>query len=329
MKTNIGKTMNRRFSAQFTNTATQRGFLNLPNDNVIKTIAVATLLCLACSIVVSVTAIALKPKQIENKLVDKKLNILSVAGLSDSTKPVDELFEQIESQVVDLASGEVVTHIDAATYDQRKASKDPDMNVLLTAAQDKARLKTRAKYANVYLLPSDTGIEKIILPVKGYGLWSTMYGFIALDGDANTVSGITFYDHGETPGLGGEIENAKWQQSWAGKKLIDDSGEIALQVIKGAVNPATSSPEYKIDGLTGATLTSNGVDNMIKFWMGADGFGPYLERYRAGNLEQGLIEQGSIDQGSIESSSSAQVAPIQSVINTEQVISSVSDQVST
>jgi len=212
----------------------QAGFLSLPNDNIVKTIGVAVLLCLVCSVIVSGAAIILKPKQVANKLVDKKSNILTVAGISGEGS-VDELI---------------------------------------------ANIRGRSKFANVYLVNKEGSVDKIILPIKGYGLWSTMYGFIALENDATTVSSITFYEHGETPGLGGEIENKKWQASWKGKQLIDTAGNTVLSLIKGTVTDNTSDRQYKIDGLAGATLTSNGVTNLVQFWMGKDGFGPYLERVR-------------------------------------------------
>lgn len=260
----------------------QKGFLSLPNDNIYKTIGVATLLCLVCSVIVALSATLLKPMQIENKLLDKKTNILTVAGLTDSSKTVDERFSQIESIVVDLDSGAVQAGMDGNAYDQRKASRDPARSAVLDKSQDIAVIKRRANLANVYLLREGEALQKIILPIKGYGLWSTMHGFIALESDAETVSGITFYEHGETPGLGGEIENKKWQQSWQGKRLVDENGEVALEVIKGAVSEATPDAQYKVDGLAGATLTSNGVSNLIEFWMGENGFGPYLATLRDG-----------------------------------------------
>lgn len=261
----------------------QAGFLKLPNDNMVKTIAVAVLLCLVCSIIVSTAAVKLKPTQIANQLLDKKKNILTVAGLTDESKTVDELFEQVETRVIDVASGEYTDAVDAVTFDQERASKDSATSVRLTKEQDVASISARSKYANVYLIRNGGSVDKIVLPVKGYGLWTTLYGFIALEGDADTVSSITFYDHGETPGLGGEIDNKKWQASWAGKKLTNSQGEVVLSLIKGTVGTNTSDPEYKIDGLAGATLTSNGVTNLVKFWMGEDGFGPYLERFKRSN----------------------------------------------
>lgn len=261
----------------------QKGFLNLPNDNIVKTIGVAVLLCLVCSIIVSTAAVMLKPTQVANQLLDKKQNILTVAGIEDNSKSVDELFEQIETTVIDMTTGLVADDVDPETFDQERASKEAQTRVALTSDQDIAKIGARSKYANVYLVRDNDLVSKIILPVKGYGLWSTMYGFLALEADAQTVAGITFYDHGETPGLGGEIDNERWQDSWQGKKIADVEGDPKLTLIKGTVNANTSEAEYKIDGLAGATLTSNGVSNLVKFWMGENGFGPYLERVRNSN----------------------------------------------
>lgn len=261
-------------------TSRQRGFLHLPNDNIVKTIAVALSLCLVCSIVVSTAATLLKPKQVANKLIDKKRNIVEVAGLKDSGKSLEEAFQQIESRVVDLRTGEYAEDLDAATYDQLKASKDPAQSIKLSKQEDIAQIGRRANFASVYLMREGDDISQIIIPIKGYGLWSTMFGFVALESDAKTVSAVTFYEHGETPGLGGEIENKRWQQSWIGKQAINDQGQPVLRVIKGRVNPDVTGSESHIDGLAGATLTSNGVTNLLQFWLGENGFGPYLQRLR-------------------------------------------------
>lgn len=258
----------------------QAGFLNLPNDSMVKTIAVALVLCLVCSVVVSTAATLLKPKQLANKLLDKKKNILLVAGISGEGKSIDELFQQIETRVVDLQSGEYTDAVDAASYDQRKASKEAAYRVALSDKQDIAGIGARAKYASVYLVKKGDQLEKIILPIKGYGLWSTMYGFLALQSDAKTVAGITFYEHGETPGLGGEIENSKWQAGWQGKQIVNSAGQPTLALVKGVVSPGSANASYQIDGLAGATLTSTGVTNLIQFWVGQDGFAPYLQRLR-------------------------------------------------
>lgn len=262
----------------------QKGFLALPNDNIFKTIAVATLLCLVCSLIVSSAATLLKPRQVANKLVDKKSNILAVAGIDDPDKSIDELFESIEPKVVDLETGEYTDTVDANEFDQRKAAKEQEYRLDLTKEQDLAQVGAISKFGNVYLSRKNGQVDKIILPISGYGLWSTLYGFIALESDATTVSGITFYEHAETPGLGGEIENQRWRAIWDGKKITDASGQPVIQVIKGPVTSATPNAEHKIDGLAGATLTSNGVTNLVQFWMGEHGFGRYLQRIRSGEM---------------------------------------------
>ena len=259
----------------------QSGFLKLPNDNIFKTLIVAFLLCLVCSIIVSTSAIVLKPAQVANMLLDKKKNILSVAGISGEGS-IDDLFQQIETRVIDMSTGEYTDAVDALTYDERRAANDPEYRVALNRDQDIAQIGALAKYSNVYLVRNGEQVSKYILPIRGYGLWGTLYGFIALHSDGETVSRITFYEHKETPGLGAKVENVDWQASWDGKQIFDEAGEPALHVIKGLVNESTAGAEHKIDGLAGATLTSNGVSNMIKFWMGENGYAPFLQRIQSG-----------------------------------------------
>lgn len=256
-----------------------RDFLDMPNDSTQKTVIVATLLCLVCSILVSGAAVALKPIQEQNKALDKKKNILQIAGLMEEGKTVDELFGQVEPRVVNLETGNYAKDIDPNTFDARAAAVDPSQNVVLTKEQDIASIKRRAKYATVYLVrDAKDKVEKIILPVSGYGLWSTLHGFMSLSSDANTVTGFGFYEHAETPGLGGEVDNPKWKALWEGKQVFDADGNIALSVVKSA-NPDS---QYEVDALSGATLTSNGVHNLVQYWAGAHGFGPYLEKARSG-----------------------------------------------
>ena len=258
-----------------------RQFLDLPNDSKVKTYGVALLLCLVCSVAVSAAAVALKPVQDENKLLDKKKNILQIAGLDQPGKSVDEAFKQIEAKVVDLQTGDYVSGIDPNTFDARAASVDPKQNVVLTKEQDIASIKRRAKYATVYLVKDPQGkVEKLILPIHGYGLWSTLYGFLALKGDANTVVGMGFYEHAETPGLGGEVDNPAWKDLWKDKQVFNANGEVALRVMKGAAPAGDPKAVHEIDALSGATLTSRGVDNLVHFWMGENGFAPYLQKFR-------------------------------------------------
>ena len=255
--------------------------LSLPNDSFEKTMMVALAICLACAVVVSASAVALKPLQVKNKSLDMKKNILDVVGLLEEGGNVHDAFEQFEVRIVDLDTGEYVDTIDVETFDQRKAAKDPTLSVAIERKQDIAGIKRREKYAKVYLLKEGEAIKAIILPVHGYGLWSTMYGFLALEGDGETVIGINFYDQAETPGLGGEVVNPKWRALWQGKKVYDPSGEPRLGLIKGNVDPSKPGAEYQVDGLAGATLTSVGVTNLVRYWMGRQGYALYLEKIRS------------------------------------------------
>ncbi|WMP16132.1 Na(+)-translocating NADH-quinone reductase subunit C [Thiothrix lacustris] len=258
-------------------------FLALPNDSKVKTIGVALVLCLVCSIAVSTAAVALKPVQEANKLLDKKRNILEIAGLEQPGKSVEEVFKQVQAKVVDLQTGEYVEGINPDTFDARAASVDPKQNVVLTKEQDIASIKRRAKYATVYLVKDAHGkLQKLILPVHGYGLWSTLYGFLALQADANTVVGLGFYEQAETPGLGGEVDNPTWKAKWPGKQVFDANGKVAIRVMKGAAPDGDPKALHEVDALSGATLTSRGVDNLIHFWLGENGFGPYLQKVRNG-----------------------------------------------
>lgn len=253
------------------------------NDSIKKTFIVATVLCIVCSVIVSSAAVMLKPMQTANKALDFKRNILMAAGMYDESKSIDDMFEQISVKVVNLETGEFTDDVEAGKYDQRKASKDPAVSESLDKKTDIAGLGRLEKYSYVYIVEdSNGGIEKLVLPIRGYGLWSTLRGFVALKSDLNTVIGLGYYEHGETPGLGGEVDNPSWKAKWEGKKVYGADNEVLLSVIKGSVSSDTPNAEHKVDGLSGATLTSDGVDNMIKFWLGENGFASFLANLKSG-----------------------------------------------
>jgi len=252
------------------------------NEGLGRVLTVALALCIVCSVVVSAAAVVLKPQQQANKTRDLKRNILMAAGLYDANMSVEEQFERVTTRVVNIETGEYTSEINPEGFDQRAAAKDPSTSVRLSAEEDMAKIIRQAKYSLVYLVNDDEGeLDKIILPVHGYGLWSTLYGFVALESDMNTIVGLGFYEHGETPGLGGEVDNPRWKALWEGKKAFRD-GEVAISVIKGAVSPESPSADWQVDGLSGATLTSKGVHNLVQFWLGENGFAPYLENLRKG-----------------------------------------------
>ena len=256
-------------------------FLALPNDNTVKTLVVALLLCLVCSVLISTAAVSLKPLQVANRDLDRKRIILEVTKLMRAGPSIDELFKQVEPKVVDLATGKYVDSIDPNQYDQRKAAKDPLQSVAISQDRDIAHIKRRAKYATVYLYKENDKVKYFVLPIHGYGLFSTLYGFLVLESDANTVFGLQYYEQGETPGLGGEVDNPKWREKWHGKLVYDSQGAPQIKLVKGAVTPDDPNAKFHVDGLAGATLTTNGVTNMMHYWLGKDGFGTYLQKFQS------------------------------------------------
>ncbi|MAA75575.1 MAG: Na(+)-translocating NADH-quinone reductase subunit C [Salinisphaeraceae bacterium] len=262
------------------------GILNMSRDGIGYIVVMAVGVCLVCSVFVSGAAVYLKPLQNVNKAADRQSNILEVAGLMEPGIDVRQRFdERIDTKIVEIETGEYVESIDPEDFEQQEAARDPEMSVKVPREEDIAGIKQRSRYAEVYLVKGNGDeIESIILPVHGYGLWSTMYGFIALEPDANTVQGLKFYQQGETPGLGAEVENPKWRDLWPGKLVYGPEGEPQIRVIKGSVSEGTPNSEYKVDGLSGATITSRGVSNMLEYWMGERGFQPFLKRIRQGSL---------------------------------------------
>lgn len=258
------------------------------NDSIGKTLLVVLVLCLVCSIVVAGSAVGLKPRQQEQRALDKQRNILAVAGLMQDNMSADAVAEvyaaRVTPRLVDLKSGALLDS-DPAKFNQGLALKDPQQSVALEANQDPAGIKRRSNVVEIYLIKDEKQqVQEIVLPVYGNGLWSMMYAFVALDVDGRTIKGITYYDQGETPGLGGEIENPNWRAQFIGKRVLDDNGQPALRVMKGA---APQGDLYAVDGLSGATLTANGVQHSFNFWMGEMGFGPFLKKVREGELNHG------------------------------------------
>ncbi len=251
----------------------------MQRESIGQTFKVTILLCLVCSFVVSLSAVGLRGKQEDNRERERKKNILLAAGLfhedEHGNADVGPLFEQqVETRIIDLADGTYNAKKDPKVFDQLEEAKEAPS---LSPEADPAGIKRREEHSFVYLVRKDGKLDQIVLPIRGYGLWSTLYGFIALDveslrggADQLVVRGLTYYQHAETPGLGGEVDNPLWKAKWKGKKVFDKDWNVRLEVTKNA------SSEYQVDALSGATLTSRGVTNMMKFWLGANGFKPFL-----------------------------------------------------
>ena len=255
------------------------------NDTVKKTFFVATLLCVVCSVLVSGAAVLLGPRQEYNRTLDIRRKLLLTAGLLDNPRAdadsIEKLFGSVTAKVIDLETGKEAIDIVPENFVQQKAAKDPLLSKSIDPKKDLAKIKRRSRFAKVYLIKKDGRLDQIVLPIKGKGLWSTLYGFLSLEADTKTVRGFGYYEHGETPGLGGEVDNPRWKAGWKGKILYDESFNPIIDVVKGRVIPGHPKESSQVDGLSGATITANGVEAMLKYWLGEDGFGSYLSRVRS------------------------------------------------
>ncbi|MGO3755530.1 Na(+)-translocating NADH-quinone reductase subunit C [Psychrobacter celer] len=261
--------------------------MSKPKSNNAKTISVALTLCLVCSVLVSAVAVGLKPAQIENARLDRNKNILVAAGMynaeSDTASDVAERFKDFDVEIIDLNKGDYLDDDalkaagipDRNAYDASQATKNQALSEDL-GDNDPAGIGRKPKYAKVYVKSDDAGNpEMVVLPIQGYGLWGTIYGFLTLESDMNTIKGISFYEHKETPGLGARIEEPEWRAQWSGIQSYDEDGNVATGVTK-----AGTPKDNWVDGISGATLTGRGVSNMIQFWLGEQGYKPYLDKLR-------------------------------------------------
>lgn len=263
-------------------------------DSLQNTFFVSFVLCVVCSLAVSAAAVALRPRQAENQVIDRQRNILDASGLALgefgvpanrlTMDQLKELYTRVEERLVDLETGEFVTDIDIETYDPVDAAKKADTSVPVSDPNYSIGRSRREKVSRVFLIrnPKTDKITQVVLPVYGQGLWSTLYGYLAVKRDLQTVQGLTFYQHAETPGLGGEVDNPRWKEQWVGLSMFDGEGNPALAVARG---PAPSDSNTMVDGLSGATITGNGVTNLVRYWTGPDGYQNFLNRL-ASELEE-------------------------------------------
>ena len=247
------------------------------NNSIKKTLIVAFSLCVICSVVVSSAAVVLKPKQLQNQALDRKSNILQVTQLYKPGDDIEEKYaELITPRVVNLETGEYSESLDPDTYDQFDAARDPATSRTLSGDDDIAGIGRQEKFSTVYLVGNPDDPDQIVMPIRGQGLWGLMEGFLSVRGDGNTIVGLSYYDQSETPGLGGEVDNPRWKAKWDGKKIYEDGDfqDPQIQLVKGG-----ASGEYEVDALSGASLTSRGVTNMLRFWLSDEGYAPYLARF--------------------------------------------------
>lgn len=247
------------------------------NESVQNVILVTVLLCLVCSVMVSGSAVLLRPHQEANRIADMRRNILEVAGIYDPDMSVERMFDMIEPRVLNLR---------AARFSDVSADEvDLSVGDTLLPTEDIARIGSLERLTRVFLVRRDGRLDQLILPVRGYGLWSTLQGFLSVDADGRTIRGLQFYDHKETPGLGGEVDNPKWRALWPGTRIYDDSGKVLVRVGMGKIDEGAREAEYQVDGLSGATLTGRGVTNMLRFWLGEKAYRPFLDKVAREGLQ--------------------------------------------
>lgn len=271
----------------------------LNKDSIANTFLVSLVLCVVCSLLVSGAAVSLRGRQEKNAEIDRQRNIIAAAGISEKDPSdltgdeVQKLYEaRVSRELLDISTGDYVKDPDP-DYNPLEAVKKDDQNTDVEGPFNIGPRKREQK-TWVYLVKGDDGeVEQVVLPVYGMGLWSILYGYVALDNDFRTIKGLTYYKHGETPGLGGEVENPMWKAKWVGKQIwaVDEPRQdknLKVGVSKGS--PAPEMQEYMVDGLSGATITSRGVDSMLKYWFSDNGFGPYIKKLAS---QQGEADGGS------------------------------------
>lgn len=238
-------------------------------DTVPRTLAVAVFVALVCSAIVSSAVYLLRPMQQGYALVERNRAVLDAAGwlpgdgLSD--REVVERFLDLEAHVVDVTTGAYVPELDGHAFDHWRP---------VATANGSDNTAESTDRVPVYIVRDDDRLERIVLPVHGPGMWSTIYGYVALDADLATVSDIVFFQHGETPGVGDRIEDPEWRDEWQGKKIYGSDGSVRIDVVKGGES------EFEVDLISGASVTCDAVGSFVRNWFSAEGYRPFLERLR-------------------------------------------------
>lgn len=242
----------------------------LPNESRFKTVLVAFLVSAVCAALVSGATVMLRPIQAANRAAEEQARISAlVAGIPGMSELLEEAGGELSTVVVDLGTGRAAEDVAPATLDATLG--DPDNWTVLDAGDDIAGLGQRPDYAQVFLLREGEDVSLVLLPMSGQGYGGRIDAILALEGDMNTIAGVAVTQHSETPGLGGRIEEAAWQADFPGTETRDPSGDVRFRVARGP-----GSGDYEVDGITGATRTGRGFTNMVRFWLGPEGYGPFL-----------------------------------------------------
>lgn len=257
----------------------------MSRDNPRKALLVVALTAIICSTLVAAAVVILRPIQLNNQLLERSRNIMQLTGLlaedeAPDSKEMLALFKSVDARIVEISEGRFNDSIDVRTFNQRRAANDPELGVAIPPELDLARLGRRSRFAPVYMVWDDEQLDRIILPVHGTGAWSMLFGYIAIEADLRTIAGMIFYEQNETPGIGDQITHAHWLEQWRGRRLFNDQGETVFRVSVDRVRPGSEAARYEVDALSGATITTNAVTNLIRYWFGPHGFAPFFDYLR-------------------------------------------------
>ncbi|MGI9327607.1 MAG: NADH:ubiquinone reductase (Na(+)-transporting) subunit C [Pseudomonadales bacterium] len=251
--------------------------VNSHNNSVSHTILFAIAVAVVLGAIVTAVSVFLEPAQAENReraqqaifqdLLENQPGFENIADRHGA--------QQMEHRLVDLDTGCYDIKIAASDYAQSVDPRQSKHTQALTREQDIATIKLRAKYALVHLIRDADRIIAVVLPVYGLGYSSRLSGYLTLAADGNSIRSLVFYDHNETPGMGGRISTADWQVQWQNKSLRDESGNLRIGVAASTPTSIENRP-YQIDAMTGATITGRGVTNLLRFWLGPMGFETFL-----------------------------------------------------
>jgi Na+-transporting NADH:ubiquinone oxidoreductase subunit C len=254
-------------------------------DSPLRALLTVLVTAVVCSTIVSASVVLLRPVQLNNQLLKRSGNVMQLTGLLPSGGAMaDEellsLFKSLDARVVDIDAEAFDPAIDPYTFDARKAVGDPELSIAIPPVEDRAKLGRRSRYQVAYLVWRDGALDRVILPIYGAGMWSMLYGYVAVESDLNTLAGVIFYEQNETPGLGDQITQEYWESQWQGKQLFDQTGAMLFHVAEGPVTPGSAAADFQVDALTGATVTANAVTALMQYWFGPDGYAPLLQRLR-------------------------------------------------
>lgn len=249
------------------------------------TFAMAIGVALACSLLVSGAVQYFRPMQLAYAALDRNRVIVQAGGLlpaneSSSDREIASAFRNIDARLVDLRTGEFSTVADPLVYNQIEAALDETSSSPIPEEFDLAKLGRRAHFAPVYIRRENDRPVRVVLPIYGQGMWSMISGYLALGSDLNTIETLHIFEHGETPGIGDRIEDPEWLGKWSGKRVFDQQGLPRIGLADGIVDPTSPEAIHAVDAISGATVTADAVSRMVRFWMGPDGFGPFLSKLR-------------------------------------------------